>query len=117
MINTEKPNEWGGSEWLITELRNCTLIWLHRDKDFLVIMSVIQIVTVQAQKEDFAPRLISARRVVQAQCLAQPGPIPTLPASQSAPAAQQATTAQEWPTSSPSFLVPLDSTVLMVLKK
>lgn len=71
----------------------------------------------QAQKEDFVRRLITARRVVQAQCPAQLGPSPTLPASQPAPAAQQATTVQERPTSSPSFLAPLDSTVLMVSDK
>lgn len=71
----------------------------------------------QAQKEDFVHQLITARRVVRAQCPAQLGPIPTSLASQPAPAAQQATTVQERPTSSPSFLAPLDSTVLMVSDK
>lgn len=51
------------------------------------------------------------------QCLAQLGPIPTLPASQPAPAVLQATTVQERLTSSPSFLAPLGSTVPMVSAK
>lgn len=67
--------------------------------------------------EEFAPELITARRVVQLRCPAQLGPIPTLPASQPAPAVLQATTVQERLTSSPSFLAPLGSTVLMVSAK
>lgn len=50
-------------------------------------------------------------------CPAQLGPIPTLLASQPAPAVLQATTVQERLTSSPSFLAPLGSTVLMVSAK
>lgn len=48
---------------------------------------------------------------------AQLGPIPTLPASQPAPAVLLATTVQKRLTSSPSFLAPLGSTVLMVSTK
>lgn len=68
----------------------------------------------QAQKEVFAQQLITALRVVQAQCPAQLGPTLTSQASQCVPAALLATTAQKRLATSQCSPVPLDSTALMV---
>lgn len=68
----------------------------------------------QAQKEAFVHQLITAQRVVQAQCPAQLGPTPTSLASQCVHAVWLATTVQKGLRTSPTSLAPLDFIALMV---
>lgn len=70
--------------------------------------------SLQAQKEDFARQVITALRVVLAQCPALLEPIPTSQVSQCVPAVLQDITAQKKLEILTSSLVPLVSTAQMV---
>ena len=102
---------------LITELIS-VCHHIHHSKSFTVIITVIcpliAFFRLQAQKEGFAHKLISAQRAVLAQYPAQLGPTPTSVAGLCVPAVLPATTAHKGPATSLSSLAPLASTVLMV---
>lgn len=102
-------------EWLITELMG-VYHRIHHNKGFAVIIPVTNQVVfpLQAQKEVLVHQLITARRVLQAQCPAQLGPTPTSLASRRVPAVPLDTSVPRGLTTSPSFLAPLDSIAPMV---